>query len=156
MPTHPCTSCHRELERCAEFGCILQKFKLAFFFSFLSDFVTNSTRYAPFISVFGCVDHHSNFKYFSFLLVLALSLNIRVYAADVLKFRIHLAPIRCIQPVEYTFILLFFVLRDSTTRFSTSSFFHHLNQPRLLTKGLKYFQIWLRIRRVIRILSPKI
>ena len=84
MPTHPCTSCHRELERCAEFGCILQKFKLAFFFSFLSDFVTNSTRYAPFISVFGCVDHHSNFKYFSFLLVLALSLNIRVYAADVL------------------------------------------------------------------------
>ena len=109
MPTHPCTSCHRELERCAEFGCILQKFKLAFFFSFLSDFVTNSTRYAPFISVFGCVDHHSNFKYFSFLLVLALSLNIRVYAADVLKFRIHLAPIRCIQPVEYTFILLFFV-----------------------------------------------
>ena len=84
-----CTSCHRELERCAEFGCILQKFKLAFFFSFLSDFVTNSTRYAPFISVFGCVDHHSNFKYFSFLLVLALSLNIRVYAADVLKFRIH-------------------------------------------------------------------
>ena len=40
-------------------------------------------------------------------------------------------------------------------RFSTSSFFHHLNQPRLLTNGLKYFRIWFRFCRDIRILVSK-
>ena len=41
--------------------------------------------------------------------------------------------------------------RDSPTRFPTSSFFHHLNQPRPLTNGLKYFRFWLSFHRVIRI-----
>ena len=39
--------------------------------------------------------------------------------------------------------------RDSPTRFSTSCFFHHLNQPEPLTNGLKYFRFWFRFRRDI-------
>ena len=41
--------------------------------------------------------------------------------------------------------------RDSPTRFSTFSFFHHSNQPGPLTNGLKYFRFWLRFRWDIRI-----
>ena len=46
--------------------------------------------------------------------------------------------------------------KGQSNGFSTSSFLHHSNQPWLLTNGLKYFWFWLRIRWVIRILSPKI
>ena len=42
-----------------------------------------------------------------------------------------------------------FFLRDSPMRFSTSSFFHHLNQPGSLTNGLKHFWFWWSFRRVI-------
>ena len=45
--------------------------------------------------------------------------------------------------------------RDSPTRFSTSCFFHHLNQPETLTNGLKYFSFWFCFRQDIRILIAK-
>ena len=47
------------------------------------------------------------------------------------------------------------IQRDSPTRFLTSCFFHHFNQPGPLTNGLKYFRIWFRFRRDIRILIAK-
>ena len=40
--------------------------------------------------------------------------------------------------------------------FRPQVFFHNSNLPVPLTNGLKYFRFWLRIHRVIRILSPKI
>ena len=43
----------------------------------------------------------------------------------------------------------FYVKGTVQTRFSTSSFFHHSNQPGPLTNGLKYFRFWLSFCRVI-------
>ena len=39
--------------------------------------------------------------------------------------------------------------------FGPPVFFHHFNQPGPLTNGLKYFRIWFRFRRDIRILIAK-
>ena len=46
-------------------------------------------------------------------------------------------------------------LRDSPTRFSTSTCFHHSNLSGTLTNGLEYFRFWLRFRRVIQMLVLK-
>ena len=42
------------------------------------------------------------------------------------------------KKIRFTHCKTGLTLRDSPTRFLTSSFFHHLNQPRPLTNGLKY------------------
>ena len=56
---------------------------------------------------------------------------------------------------KFSCCCLFCIKRDSPTRFWTSSFFHHSNQPRLLTNGFKYFRILFRFRRNIHILVSK-
>ena len=53
-------------------------------------------------------------------------------------------------------IMLYCSLKGRSNKIFDLQFFHHSNQPWLLTNGLKYFWLWLRIRRVIRILSLKI
>ena len=52
-------------------------------------------------------------------------------------------------------IYIVILKRDSPTRFSTSSFFHHSNLSGALTNGLKYFRFWFRFRGVIRSLGSK-
>ena len=45
--------------------------------------------------------------------------------------------------------------RDSPTRFLTSSFFHHSNQPGPLINGFKYFRFWSRFCWVFQTLVSK-
>ena len=48
-----------------------------------------------------------------------------------------------------------FSLKGQSNEIFDLLFFHHFNQPGPLTNGLKYFRIWFRFRRDIRILIAK-